>query len=315
TPLTDVVDGRLMVTGGPENPRHDDLDRAFRTLLDAPLRAVVVFHREARTVAGRLFFDVFVCRSRIGSAFHPERAEKQVAGGKILGLFPELRHLRRCRSRCQSGANLRGRAAQHDSRQPRDSYALESNRLHQLFSFFFSHATSIACFGSSATIASETVSVFRLTGTFTSYRISSADELRRSNGTRNRRNTPSTAALAFAGSFNVIFKSKTVCGSGSIDSTTQSTPRTNTVANTARRYDPTPEARPRANVESITPASFGSSILARYRISPAAPTMPKARARLAPTTSMTMAPTIATERKSTTLNPSHTALLYGVFLL
>ena len=43
----------------------------------------------------------------------------------------------------------------------------------------------------------------------------------------------------------------------------------------------------------MTTASFGSSILDRYRIRLATPTMPKARARLVPTISMITAPTIA----------------------
>ena len=43
----------------------------------------------------------------------------------------------------------------------------------------------------------------------------------------------------------------------------------------------------------MTTASLGSSIFARYRIRLAAPTMPNARARLAPTISITHAPTTA----------------------
>jgi hypothetical protein len=43
----------------------------------------------------------------------------------------------------------------------------------------------------------------------------------------------------------------------------------------------------------MTTASLGSSIFERYLIRLAAPTMPKARARLAPTTSMITAPTTA----------------------
>ena len=61
----------------------------------------------------------------------------------------------------------------------------------------------------------------------------------------------------------------------------------------ASSHSPTPEASPTASVDSMTPASLGSLIFARYRTSPAAPTMPKARARLVPTTSITTAPTTA----------------------
>src|ERR687891_301776 len=43
---------------------------------------------------------------------------------------------------------------------------------------------------------------------------------------------------------------------------------------------PTPEARPTASAQSITTASFGSSIFDRYLIKFAAPTIPKALARL-----------------------------------
>ncbi|HEX7140244.1 MAG TPA: hypothetical protein VF219_20510 [Vicinamibacterales bacterium] len=45
-----------------------------------------------------------------------------------------------------------------------------------------------------------------------------------------------------------------------------------------------------ASVDNMTSASFGSSTFARYLTRPAAPTIPKARARLEPTTSIATAP-------------------------
>ena len=80
---------------------------------------------------------------------------------------------------------------------------------------------------------------------------------------------------------------------GSKDSITASSTTRNTVPTIASGHCPTPVANPIASVDSITPASFGSFTLARYRTSPAAPTMPKARARLVPTTSITSTPTTA----------------------
>ncbi len=99
--------------------------------------------------------------------------------------------------------------------------------------------------------------------------------------------------LSLAGSFVFTVSSNNWVARGSNDSTIHNTPRMNTVPNSASTHNPTPDARPMASVDNITPASFGSSILARYRTSPAAPTMPNARARLEPTTSMTTAPTMA----------------------
>ena len=62
------------------------------------------------------------------------------------------------------------------------------------------------------------------------------------------------------GSGVVTLSSNVFRSSGSMDSTIQRTPRMNTVANTASPYSSTPHARPIVSVESITTASFGSSI-------------------------------------------------------
>ena len=61
--------------------------------------------------------------------------------------------------------------------------------------------------------------------------------------------------------FTLTSKRLSECGSN--DSMTQSATRMNPAENTAITYRPTPDASPSASVESITPASFGSSIFAR----------------------------------------------------
>src|SRR4051794_25257837 len=68
---------------------------------------------------------------------------------------------------------------------------------------------------------------------------------------------------------------------------------TNTHSTAATAYSPDPVARPTASDTRRTPASFGSSICARYRTRPAAPAMANARARLSATMIITTAPTTA----------------------
>ncbi len=99
--------------------------------------------------------------------------------------------------------------------------------------------------------------------------------------------------LSAAGSFAFTFSTNSCVAFGSNDSRIHSRARKNVVPNAARIHRPTPHDSPIDSVASMTPASFGSSIFARYLTRPAAPTMPNARARLDPTTSITIAPTTA----------------------